>query len=121
MKALVADSSGVMRKIISRVLGELGIMDVEEAGDGQQALDAFGDGTGFDLVITEWDMPMMNGVELVQAIRAGGRDTPILMVTSRADRFAVVEAIQAGINDYVIKPFDRENLREKLGRLIPAA
>lgn len=121
MKVLVVDDSGVMRKIISRALGELGINDVEEAGDGQQALAVFGDGTGIDLVITDWNMPVMNGLELVQAIRGTGNRVPIVMVTTKSERENVLEAIQAGINDYVVKPFERENLREKLDRLVALA
>lgn len=119
MKALVVDDSGVMRKIISRALGELGIKDVVEAPDGQHALDLFGDGSDFDLVITDWNMPVMNGLELVQAIRAAGHTLPIMMVTTRAERGNVLEAIQAGISDYIIKPFEREMLQEKLDRWVP--
>ncbi len=121
MKVLVVDDSGVIRKIISRALGELGINDVKEAGDGQQALDIFGDGSAFDLVITDWNMPVMNGLELVRTIRATGSRVPIMMVTTKSERGNVLEAIQAGINDYVIKPFERENLREKLDRLVVLA
>ncbi len=120
MRALIVDSSGVMRKVISRALSEVGIQDIEEAGDGQQALTAF-DEAPFDLVITDWEMPMMNGLELVQSIRAKGNHVPIMMVTTKAERADVLEAIQAGINDYVIKPFEREQFREKLDRLMPAS
>jgi two-component system, chemotaxis family, chemotaxis protein CheY len=121
MRAMVVDSSGVMRKVISRALGEVGIKDVEEAGDGQQALTAFDDGASFDLVITDWEMPVMNGLELVQSIRATGNRVPIMMVTTKAERADVLEAIQAGINDYVIKPFERDQFREKLDRFVPTS
>jgi len=121
MRVLVVDDSGVMRKIISRALGELGINDVQEAADGQLAVDALGAGDGFDLIITDWNMPVMNGLELVQSIRASGMTTPIIMVTTKSEKESVLQAIQAGVNDYVIKPFERDMLRLKIERLVPVA
>jgi two-component system chemotaxis response regulator CheY len=121
MRVLVVDDSGVMRKIISRALGELGINDVEEAADGQLALDAMTASGPFDLLITDWNMPVMNGLELVQAIRGSGSAIPIIMVTTKSEKEAVLQAIQAGVNDYVIKPFERDMLRLKIERLVPVA
>lgn len=118
MKVLVVDDSGVMRKIIARSLGALGVNDLEEAGDGKQALEVFGDGGAFDLVITDWNMPEMNGLELTQAIRAQGSKVPIMMVTTESEKDSVLQAIQAGVNDYLVKPFDNEMLKLKLNRLI---
>jgi two-component system chemotaxis response regulator CheY len=121
MRVLVVDDSGVMRKIISRALGELGINDVEEAADGQLALDMMTASAPFDLLITDWNMPVMNGLELVQSLRGSGCATPIIMVTTKSEKEAVLQAIQAGVNDYVIKPFERDMLRLKIERLVPVA
>jgi two-component system chemotaxis response regulator CheY len=121
MRVLVVDDSGVMRKIISRALGELGINDVEEAADGQLALDVMTASGPFDLLITDWNMPVMNGLELVQSIRGSGCVIPIIMVTTKSEKEAVLQAIQAGVNDYVIKPFERDMLRLKIERLVPVA
>lgn len=121
MRVLVVDDSGVMRKIISRALGELGINDVEEAADGQLALDVMTASGPFDLLITDWNMPVMNGLELVQSIRGSGCAIPIIMVTTKSEKEAVLQAIQAGVNDYVIKPFERDMLRMKIERLVPVA
>jgi two-component system, chemotaxis family, chemotaxis protein CheY len=121
MRVLVVDDSGVMRKIISRALGELGINEVEEAADGQLALDMITASGPFDLLITDWNMPVMNGLELVQSLRGSGCSTPIIMVTTKSEKEAVLQAIQAGVNDYVIKPFERDMLRLKIERLVPVA
>ncbi|KAA1257784.1 hypothetical protein LF1_02740 [Rubripirellula obstinata] len=119
MKVLLVDDSGVMRKIIARSLNALWIDEVVEAGDGADALKKFGDGTGFDLVLTDWNMPVMNGLELVQAIRGAGHKLPIMMVTTETEKEQVLKAIQAGVNDYLVKPFDQEMLTMKLERVLP--
>lgn len=119
MKALVVDDSGVMRKIIARGLNSLWVKDIVEAGDGVEALEAFDDGTGFDLILTDWNMPRMNGLEFVQAIRAAGHTVPIIMVTTETEKEQVVKAIQAGVNDYLVKPFDQDMLTLKLERVVP--
>jgi two-component system chemotaxis response regulator CheY len=118
MNVLVVDDSGVMRKIIARSLAALGINDIEEAGDGREALEVFGDGSAFDLVITDWNMPEMNGLELTKQIRSGGSKVPVMMVTTESEKESVLKAIQAGVNDYLVKPFDNEMLKLKLNRLI---
>ncbi|MDG2223107.1 MAG: response regulator [Rubripirellula sp.] len=119
MKALVVDDSGVMRRIISRGLNSLWVNDIAEAGDGMEAIEVFGDGVGFDLILTDWNMPRMNGLDFVKAIREAGHTVPIIMVTTETEKEQVVKAIQAGVNDYLIKPFDQEMLRLKLERVIP--
>ncbi len=119
MKVLLVDDSGVMRKIIARGLHSLWIDEVVEAGDGAEALKAFGDGEGFDLVLTDWNMPNMNGLELVRAIREAGHRLPIMMITTETEKTQVLKAIQAGINDYLVKPFDQEMLQTKLQRVLP--
>jgi len=119
MKVLLVDDSGVMRKIIARGLNSLWVDEVVEAADGVEALAAFGDGTGFDLILTDWNMPNMNGLELIQAIRGAGHKLPIMMITTESEKSQVLLAIQAGVNDYLVKPFDQEMLQMKLERVIP--
>ena len=119
MKVLLVDDSGVMRKIIARGLNSLWIDEVVEAADGAEALEIFGDGSGFHLVLTDWNMPNMNGLELVQAIRGAGHTLPIMMITTETEKEQVVKAIQAGVNDYLVKPFDQEMLTLKLERVLP--
>lgn len=117
IKALVADDSGVMRKIIIRALNGVGVTDVTEAVDGEDAVKQFSAGQ-FDLVLTDWNMPGKTGLEVAQAIRAAGSDIPVIMVTTEAEKSRVLEAIQAGINDYLCKPFEVDTLREKLEKFV---
>lgn len=112
-KALVADDSSTMRKIIIRSLQAVGVASAVEAADGDEAVHLFADGD-FDLVLTDWNMPGKTGLELVQAIRAQDDTVPIIMVTTEAEKGRVRQAIQAGVSDYLVKPFTAESLREKL-------
>ncbi|EMI56787.1 response regulator [Rhodopirellula sallentina] len=121
MRVLLAEDSGVMRKIISRGLHSLWVEEIVEAADGAIALGLFEKENNFDLVLTDWNMPNMNGLDLVKAIRATGSKVPIMMITTEAEKARVVEAIQAGINDYLVKPFDQNMLQEKLDRVLPKA
>lgn len=114
-KVLVVDDSGTMRKIITRALNAVGYNDVVEAGDGVEGLAAFQAGM-IDLVMTDWNMPNKNGLELTRDIRAINADVPIFMVTTEAEKGRVLEAIQAGVTDYLVKPFSAESLREKLDK-----
>lgn len=113
MKALVVDDSGVMRKIIIRSLNAVGVTDTVEAGDGVEGLAAFQQ-SPVNLVLTDWNMPNKSGIDLVRDIRALGSKVPIFMITTEGEKSRVLEAIQAGINDYLVKPFDSNCLREKL-------
>jgi two-component system chemotaxis response regulator CheY len=119
MKVLLAEDSGVMRKIIARGLHSLWVENVVEAADGAIALEKFQQANGFDLVLTDWNMPNMNGLELVNAIRGTGSKVPIMMITTEAEKGRVLEAIQAGVNDYLVKPFDQSQLQAKLERVLP--
>jgi len=114
-KVLVADDSGTMRKIIIRSLKAVGVQDIVEAKDGQEAFDQF-QGGGFDLVLTDWNMPNKNGLELVKDIRGVDTNVPVVMVTTEGERSRVLEAIQAGVSDYLLKPFTSDSLREKLDK-----
>lgn len=117
LKVLVADDSGVMRKIVIRSLNNCGINDIVEAGDGAEALTKIAEHK-FDLVMTDWNMPNKSGLELVRELRAGGSKVPIIMITTEAEVGRVKEAIQAGINDYLAKPFDNEVLRQKIDKFV---
>ncbi len=117
MKVLVADDSGVMRKIIIRGLNACGVSEVVEAADGQEGLDAFND-ESFDIVLTDWNMPNMTGLDLLKAIRATGSTVPVIMITTEAEKGKVIEAIQAGVTDYLCKPFEQEDLRAKLDKYV---
>lgn len=115
MRVLLADDSGTMRTIIRRSLKTLGVFDPVEAVDGAQAIELFMRG-GFDLVLTDWNMPGMTGLELVREIRALDKKVPIIMITTESERRRVVDAIQAGVSDYLVKPFTTDTLQEKLER-----
>jgi two-component system chemotaxis response regulator CheY len=100
-----------------RALEECGITDVVAAGDGDEALEAFA-AQPFDLVLTDWNLSAKTGLELVQAIRAQGARVPIIMITAEAEKTRVIEAIKAGVSEYLIKPFPTESLHEKIEKLV---
>ncbi len=112
-RVLVADDSSTMRKIILRSLQAVGVPDAAEAADGEEAVLMFQE-QEFDMVLTDWNMPKKNGLEVIQEIRKIDAKVPIIMVTTEAERARVLEAIQAGVSDYLVKPFSAETLREKL-------
>lgn len=112
-KVLVVDDSGTMRKIIIRSLLAAGFTEIVEAADGVEGLAAFQSGM-FDLVMTDWNMPNKNGLELTREIRATGSQVPIYMVTTEGEKSRVIEAIQAGVSDFLVKPFTSDALRDKL-------
>ncbi len=112
-KVLVADDSKTMRKIISRSLEAVGVSSVIEAADGGQAVALF-KLNSFDMVLTDWNMPVKSGLEVTREIRALNTEVPILMITTEAEKRRVMEAIEAGVTDYLIKPFTSDTLREKL-------
>lgn len=113
MRVLIADDSSTMRKIILRTLNNVGVTDVTEAADGAEAVALFKPGA-FDMVLTDWNMPGMTGLEVLQAIRAQDQNIPVIMVTTEAEKSRVLQAIQAGVSDYLVKPFTADTLREKL-------
>jgi two-component system chemotaxis response regulator CheY len=115
-KVLVADDSKTMRKIISRSLEAVGVSSITEAADGLQAVDLF-KLNPFDLVLTDWNMPGKTSLEVIREIRAENGTVPIIMITTEAEKSRVMEAIQAGVTDYLVKPFAADTLREKLDKL----
>ncbi len=112
-RVLVADASSTMRKIILRSLTAAGVASTSEAADGMEALKKFKPGE-FDLVLTDWEMPGKSGLDVVAAIRKLDAKVPIIMVTAEAKKSRVLQAIQAGVTDYLMKPFTADTLREKL-------
>jgi two-component system chemotaxis response regulator CheY len=118
MRFLVVDDSAPMRRIVINSLHRVGITDVVEAGDGHEALERFDASVGF--VITDWSMPTMSGTELARALRARGEQVPILLVTARSVREDILEAMAAGVSNYIVKPFTPQILKEKIDALLPA-
>ena len=118
MKFLVVDDSATMLRIVINSLNRVGIKDIVEAADGAEALAKFSPEIGF--VITDWNMPNMGGVDLARALRAreDGKTIPILMVTARSVREDIITAMESGVNNYIVKPFTLQNLKEKIDALV---
>ncbi|MFQ3220253.1 MAG: two-component system chemotaxis response regulator CheY [Paraglaciecola sp.] len=118
MKILVVDDFSTMRRIIKNLLKDLGFTNIQEADDGNTALPMLQQGD-FDFVVTDWNMPGMQGIDLLRAIRADEKlkRTPVLMVTAEAKKEQIIAAAQAGVNGYVIKPFTAATLKEKLTKI----
>ncbi|GAB5499128.1 MAG: chemotaxis response regulator CheY [Pseudohongiellaceae bacterium] len=120
MKILVVDDHESMRKIEKQILNDLGYKNVDMADDGTTALPMLQKGN-YDFVISDWNMPQMEGIDLLKAIRADERigKTPVLLVTAESKKEKIIEAAQAGVNDYVVKPFNADILSEKISRIFP--
>ncbi len=113
MKALVVDDSAVMRKVLIGALLQAGITDVDQSADGKDAVAAT-QTEDYGLVLMDWNMPNMTGIEALREIRAGGKTMPIIMVTTEAEKARVIEALKAGANNYVIKPFQPQDIVAKI-------
>ena len=116
MKLLVVDDSSTMRRIIKNTLGRLGHKEVLEAENGAEAWKVLEDSDDIDVLVTDWNMPEMNGLELVQKVRAENQydNMPIIMVTTEGGKTEVITALKAGVNNYIVKPFTPQVLKEKL-------
>jgi len=122
MKILLVDDSRTMRNIEKKILAGLGEVEFAEAGDGVEALGVIGSATGgFQMILIDWNMPNMDGITLVNRIRTADKKTPLVMVTTEAEKCRILEAIKAGVNNYVLKPFTPEGLLEKIKQTMPAA
>ena len=118
MKILVVDDFSTMRRIIKNLLNDLGFMNIVEADDGNTALPVLKKG-GIDFLVTDWNMPGMTGIELLKQVRADDKlnSLPVLMVTAEQKREQIVEAAEAGVNGYIVKPFTAQTLKEKMGKI----
>lgn len=120
MKFLIVDDSATMRRIVVNSLQRIGFKDFEEAGNGAEALAKFN--ASVDFVITDWNMPNLGGLDLVKALRArpDGKGVPILMITTRSVKEDILQAAQAGVNNYIVKPFTPQVLKEKIDQILGA-
>jgi len=118
MKVLVVDDFSTMRRIIKNLLRDLGFTNIQEADDGSTALPMLQSGE-FEFVVTDWNMPGMQGIDLLKAIRADASlsHIPVLMVTAEAKKEQIVMAAQAGVNGYIVKPFTAATLKTKLDKI----
>jgi len=114
-KILVIDDSSTMRRILVNTLNRLGYTDIVQAADGVEGWEAYRTHKDeIEAILTDWNMPNMDGLELVKKIRAVDQDTPIVMVTTEGGKKEVITALKAGVNNYIVKPFDPPTLRKKL-------
>jgi len=118
MKILVVDDFSTMRRIVKNVLKQLGFTNVVEAENGNQALAVLQKGD-VNFVISDWNMPQMDGFELLSAVRSTDnmKDMPFLMVTAEAEKDKIVQAVKAGVSNYIVKPFTPETMKEKLDKI----
>ncbi len=118
-RILVVDDDENMRRIIRDVLKQIGFTNIVEADDGTTALGVL-EKQNIDLILADWNMPKMSGLELLKAVRgdASLKDTPFLMVTAEAQREKVLEAVQVGVTNYIVKPFTADTLKEKLPKIL---
>ena len=115
MKILLVDDSRTIRNIQKNVLKQLGHTDVVEAEDGVVGLARFGEESP-DLVLIDWNMPNMDGITLIRKIREVNKSVPLIMCTTEAEKSRVLEAVKAGVNNYIVKPFTVESLGEKIAQ-----
>jgi two-component system, chemotaxis family, chemotaxis protein CheY len=120
MEVLIVDDASAMRRIIRGLLKELGFKNMREAENGELALEKLKKKKA-DFVVSDWNMPVMTGIDLLKAIRADNdlKTTPVLLVTAEANPESIVEAVQSGVNNYIVKPFNAQTLQEKLNKIFP--
>ncbi|MBF0565944.1 MAG: chemotaxis response regulator CheY [Nitrospirae bacterium] len=118
MRILIVDDFSTMRRIIKNILKQLGFEKMEEAEDGAHAYQKLQAGE-YDFLITDWNMPNVTGLELLKKVRADAKlkALPVLMVTAEAEKEQVIEAVKAGVNNYIIKPFTADVLKEKIDKI----
>jgi two-component system chemotaxis response regulator CheY len=117
LEVLVVDDSKTMQRIIKNSLHRIGLEKIYVANDGEEAFEIFNN-KNFDLLITDWNMPNMNGLELVKKVRENNQNIPIIMVTTEGGKKEVITALKAGVNNYIVKPFTPQTLKEKLNLFI---
>lgn len=120
LKFLIVDDSPTMRRIVTNTLKRLGYRDIEDADNGSSAMDKLKTIPGINFVITDWNMPVMDGLQLVTTIRSTPEYSklPILMVTTRSVKEDIIDAMKAGVNNYVVKPFTPETMKAKIETIL---
>lgn len=119
LKILAVDDSATMRRIIVNTLKRIGHEEIVEAEDGADAYAKLETEDGINFIITDWNMPNMSGLEFVTKVREGSyRELPILMVTTRSIKEDIIEAMKAGVNSYIVKPFTPQTLKEKMDQIL---
>ena len=118
MKVLVVDDFATMRRIVKNILNQIGFKNIIEADDGSSALEVLKKDK-VDLIMSDWNMPKVTGLELLKAIRSDEsmKDMPFLMVTAEGLKDSVVQTVQAGVSDYIVKPFTADTVKEKLEKM----
>ena len=118
MKIIIVDDMVTMRRIVKNVLKQLGFSNIDEAENGQDGLQKL-KSSKYDFVVSDWNMPVMTGIDMLRAIRADEqlKAIPVLMVTAEAQQKNLVEAVQAGVSNYIVKPFTAETMQEKLAKI----
>ena len=119
MNILIVDDFSTMRRILRNILRQLGFTNIVEADDGTTALEVLKK-QKIDLIVSDWNMPKMTGLELLKTVRASSehKDIPFLMVTAEAQKKNVIDAVQAGVSNYIVKPFTAEQISEKLEKIL---
>ena len=121
MNILLVDDSKTMRNIQKKSLAALGEVQFAEAGDGVEALGVIAGGTKFAVMLIDWNMPNMDGLTLVKKIRETDKTTPLIMATTEAEKTRVIDALKAGVNNYIIKPFTPDSFVDKVKQTLAKA
>ena len=121
MKVLIVDDFATMRRILKNIMKQIGFSDITEADNGKNALKAL-KSDKIDLVLCDWNMPEMAGIDVLNSVRADNdlKDTPFIMVTAEAQKENILEAVKAGVSSYIVKPFTAETVEEKLQKVFAA-
>jgi len=121
MKILVVDDMATMRKIIKKMLGQIGFNNLEEADDGSTAWEAYNKakeaGEPYEFIVSDWNMPQMSGLDFLKKVRETDKKLPFLMVTAEAEQGNVVIAVKAGVSNFIVKPFSAQVLKEKIVKI----
>jgi len=119
MKVLVVDDFATMRRIVKNILTQLGFTSIVEADDGSTAIKLLKEDSSIDMVVSDWNMPEMTGLELLKAVRSDPdlADMPFIMVTAEAQQENIIQAVKAKVSQYIVKPFTAETLGEKIDKI----
>lgn len=120
MRVLIVDDFSTMRRIVRNILRQIGLNNVVEADDGTTAWDIL-NREKIDFIVSDWNMPKMSGIELLRKVRSSEQfaDTPFLMVTAEAQQENIIEAVQAKVSNYIVKPFTADTLQQKIDKIFP--